>query len=198
MTQFLLLNGKVKPFNLHINSSFLPQYRSLTLTSIIMIYFHSEAGSRNIYKVNRKRSSKFSSPKFSTIDLPLYITARRNRNFFHEKRRSSSIAKTENGSQSGNSSWPGNKSLSRKAPRSTEKLEHKEHWPTYRDPIPPRRPANTNRFDTNLLRDTDRLCRTPGQLRTETRWVLFFLDRGILLENGTEGERERRRPVRAV
>lgn len=72
----------------------------------------------------------------------------KDRNFFHEEKDAPRRSRVKIGSQSGNSSWPGYKSLSRKAPRARRKLEHKEYWPTYRDPSPPRRRANTTRFET--------------------------------------------------
>lgn len=160
-----------------------------------MIYFRSEAGSTNIYKVNRKRSSKFSSPKFSIFhftSLPGEIAT-----FFTRKDAPRRSRKPKTGVNLAIHPGRGIKVLAAKLLAARRNSNTKNIGQRIETPSP---------LVDQLIRtvSTRTCCATrigcvarPVNCERK-RGVLFFLDRGILLENGTEGERERRRPVRAV
>lgn len=109
------------PTNIHKVNRKIFWYTKISLNRYIeQILFY-------LTQVFKNRSSNYVY-LFST---PLHS---KDRNFFHEEKDAPRRSRVKIGSQSGNSSWPGYKSLSRKAPRARRKLEHKEYWPTYRDP----------------------------------------------------------------
>lgn len=104
-------------------------------------------------QVFKNRSSNY-------VHLFSTILHSKDRNFFHEEKDAPRRSRVKIGSQSGNSSWPGYKSLSRKAPRARRKLEHKEYWPTYRDP---------SLLDDELIRTVSRLVARHGSVVSHAR-----------------------------